>query len=444
MSRDVSRRTGATATATAGVLARLAPSEVPGPEWLAPARRAALSWVAEHGFPTRKHEDWRYTALDPILGTAYEPAPAGATARTDPAAAARRAPDLGGPRLVLVNGRFRADLSDLSGLQRGATVTDLAHALEAHRALVEPVLTTDEQWHAFVAVNHALAPDGVFIHLATGVQLPAPVHLVFVSDTGGSPLLSCPRSVFLLDPGSRAQVVETHVGSDGGIDGGAHCTNAVTDVRLGRGAELEHYKIQDEPLTAHHLAVLDVRQESASSFASHSAMLGAAIARQEVRVLLGGEGARVSLDGLYLPAGEQVHDNTVFVDHATPGCASRQLYKGALADHARGVFNGHIMVRRGADGTDAHQTNKNLLLSDRAEADTRPRLEIYADDVTCTHGAAVGQLDEQAVLYLRSRGIDERAARRLLVAAFVQEMLDRVALRPVREHVQALLAGRGE
>lgn len=440
MSRDVSRRTGATATATAGVLARLAPSEVPGPEWLAPARRAALSWVAEHGFPTRKHEDWRYTALDPILGTAYEPAPAGATARTDPAAAARRAPDLGGPRLVLVNGRFRADLSDLSGLQRGATVTDLANALQEHRALLEPVLAADEQWHAFVAVNHALAPDGVFIHLATGVQLPAPVHLVFVSDTGGSPLLSCPRSVFLLDPGSRAQVVETHVGFDGDL----HCTNAVTDVRLGRGAVLEHYKIQDEPLTAHHLAVLDVRQESASSFASHSTMLGAAIARQEVRVLLGGEGANASLDGLYLPTGEQVHDNTVFVDHATAGCASRQLYKGALAGHSRAIFNGHIMVRQGADETDAHQTNKNLLLSDRAEADTRPRLEIYADDVKCTHGAAVGQLDEQAVLYLRSRGIDRASARRLLVRAFIQEMLDRVALPPVREHVRALLDGRSE
>ena len=440
MSRDVSRRTGATATASAGVLARLAPAEVPGPEWLSPLRRAALAWVGEHGFPTRKHEDWRYTTLDPILGAAYEPAPATDTARVDAATVARRAADLGGPRLVLVNGHFRADLSELGGLPRGAIVTDLARALEEHRALLEPVLAADEQWHAFAAVNQALSPDGVFVRLAQGVRLPAPVHLVFVSDTQGAPLLSCPRSVFLLEPDSQAQLVETHIG----IDGDLHCTNAVTDVRLGRGAHLEHYKIQDEPLTAHHLALLDVRQESDSSFTAHSTMLGAAIARQEVRVRLGGEGAQASLDGLYLPVGEQVHDNTVFVDHAVPGCASRQLYKGALSGSSRGIFNGHIMVRAGADETDAHQTNKNLLLSDRAEADTRPRLEIYADDVKCTHGAAVGQLDEQAVLYLRSRGIDERAARRLLVAAFVQEMLDRIALGPVREQVQALVAGRDE
>jgi Fe-S cluster assembly protein SufD len=161
-----------------------------------------------------------------------------------------------------------------------------------------------------------------------------------------------------------------------------------------------------------------------------------------VRVLLAGAGAEAHLDGLYLPVGEQVHDNTIFVDHAVPGCASRQLYKGALSGRSRGIFNGHIMVRPRADGTDAHQTNKNLLLSDRAEADTRPRLEIYTDDVKCTHGAAVGQLDDKAVLYLRSRGIDERSARRLLVHAFIQEMLDRVTIEPVRDQLQALLADR--
>jgi Fe-S cluster assembly protein SufD len=440
MSRGVSRRTAATATASAGVLARLAPVEVPGPEWLAPLRRAALSWVGEHGFPTRKHEDWRYTALEPILGSAYEPATTADTARVDATTVAGRAPELGGPRLVLVNGHFRADLSDLGGLPRGAIVTDLADALQEHRALLEPVLAADGQWHAFAVINQALTPDGVFVRLSEGVRLPAPLHLVFVSDTQGAALLSCPRSVFLLGADSQARIVETHVGFDGDL----HCTNAVTDVRLGRGAVLEHYKIQDEPLTAHHLALLDVRQEGKSSFSSHSTMLGAAIARQEVRVLLGGEGATASLDGLYLPTGEQVHDNTVFVDHATAGCASRQLYKGALAGHSRAIFNGHIMVRQGADETDAHQTNKNLLLSDRAEADTRPRLEIYADDVKCTHGAAVGQLDEQAVLYLRSRGIDRASARRLLVRAFIQEMLDRVALAPVREHVRALLDGRSK
>jgi Fe-S cluster assembly protein SufD len=221
-----------------------------------------------------------------------------------------------------------------------------------------------------------------------------------------------------------------------------HCTNSLTDVVLGEDAQVEHYKVQDEPETAFHLALLDVRQHRGSRFGSHSIMLGGRIARQEVRVSLQEEGAEVSLDGLYLPRGEQVHDNTIFVDHAAINCTSHQLYKGVLGGRGRGVFNGHIMVRAGADGTDANQKNKNLILSDRAEADTRPRLEIYADDVKCTHGAAVGQMDEQAVLYLRSRGLSAQAARQLLVYAFVHEMVDRIALAPVREQLQALLEGR--
>jgi len=171
-------------------------------------------------------------------------------------------------------------------------------------------------------------------------------------------------------------------------------------------------------------------------------MFGGRIARQEVRVDLQGEGARVSLDGLALPHGEQVHDNTVFVDHAAPGCTSHQLYKSVLGGRARSVFNGHILVRPGADGTDANQKNKNLILSDRAEADTRPRLEIYADDVKCTHGAAVGQLDEEALLYLRSRGLTERGVRALLVHGFSRELVDRVELTRLRKHIAALVESR--
>jgi Fe-S cluster assembly protein SufD len=439
MSRDVRRGMAATATAGGGVLSRLAPADALGPQWLAPYRRAALAWVASHGFPTRRHEDWRYTALDPILGAAFEAAPGESALRVDATTVASRSANLGGPRLVFGNGHFRADLSDVGGLPAGATVIDLASALRDERELLEPIFRgADDQRHAFAAVNSALATDGVLVHLAEGVRLPAPIHLVFVTDTAGERLLASPRSVFLLDPASSAQIVETHIGTDGDV----HCTNTVTDVRLGRDASLEHYKIQDEPHTAYHLALLNVRQDSGSRFTSHSAMLGAAIARQEVRVLLAGEGADLHLDGLYLPVGTQTHDNTIFVDHASPGCASHQLYKGALSGRSRGIFNGHIMVRPGADGTDAHQTNKNLLLADRAEADTRPRLEIYADDVKCTHGAAVGQLDEQALLYLRSRGIDEQAARRVLVDAFIQEMIDRVSILPVRERLTTLLAAR--
>jgi len=244
--------------------------------------------------------------------------------------------------------------------------------------------------------------------------------------------------VILAEPGSRATIVETFAG----IDGDVYCTNAVTEAVLADDAQIEHYKVQNEPVTAFHLALLDVRQGRDSRFSSRSVMLGSSIARHEVRVLLDEVGAEVSLDGVYLPQGDQLHDNTIFIDHVATNCTSHQLYKGVLDGRGHGVFNGHIMVRPGADGTDANQKNKNLILSDRAEVDTRPRLEIYTDDVKCTHGAAVGQLDEDALLYLRARGIPLEAARGLLIYAFVHEMVDRIELEPLRAQLEALVASR--
>jgi Fe-S cluster assembly protein SufD len=440
------------ATATGGVLARLeldladlngdgtgAGAARQDPQWLAVARKHALAWVAEHGFPTRKDEDWKYTKLGPILDSPSEPARAGAGTRTSAQLLQSRTVDLGGPRLVFVNGQLRAEFSRVAGLPSGVTVSALADALVEHPDQLEQVLAHPSgQQHAFAAFNDALVADGAFIHLAAGSSVAEPIHLIFVSDTAGAALLSSPRCVVLADADSRATVVETHFGFDADV----HCTNSVTNVVLAPGARLEHYKVQDEPETAFHLALLDVRQSKDSYFASRSVMLGGRIARQEVRIGLVEDGAEVSLDGLYLPRGEQVHDNTIFVDHVATNCTSNQLYKGVLDDRGHGIFNGHIMVRHGADGTDANQKNKNLNLSDKAEADTRPRLEIYTDDVKCTHGAAVGQLDDEALLYLRSRGLTEQGARDLLVYAFIHEMLDRIELVPLREHVQALVEGR--
>jgi Fe-S cluster assembly protein SufD len=434
-------------SAAGGVLSRLEPEvavtdgDGRSPDWLVEARRDALRWVAIHGFPTRKDEDWRYTKLGPILNVPFEPAAwVDADARTSAALIHARAADLCGTRLVFVNGHFRVALSRAAALPPGVTVCSLAAAITAQPERLASILrrSPGAQHHAFAAFNGALATDGAFVHLPAGASVAEPIHLVFVSDTGGKALLSSPRCVVLADPGSRAIVVETHVGFDGDI----HCTNSVTDIVLADGAEVEHYKVQDEPETAFHLALLDVRQGGGSRFSSHSMMFGGRIARQEVRVLLRGDGAQLSLDGLSLPRGEQVHDNTIFVDHLAANCTSHQLYKNVLDGRGHGVFNGHIMVRPGADGTDANQKNKNLILSDRAEADTRPRLEIYADDVKCTHGAAVGQLDEEALLYLRSRGLTEQGARALLVHAFSHELVDRVKLTRLRKHVQVLLESR--
>lgn len=429
-----------TATAAGGLL-RLEPQpNAHHPAWLTEARRAAFEWVAEHGFPTLKDEEWRYTRLGPILDIPFVPAAAGVGHGLSSSTIDALAADLGGTRLVFVNGHFASELSSLAELPEGATVTNLASLLAEGAEGVEPFLARPfgQDHHAFTALNAALTEDGAFVHLRDGAIVDEPIHLVFFSDTGGSPLVSSPRSLVLAGPRSQVAIVETYLG----IPGDVYCTNAVTEVVLEEGAVVDHYKVQDESETAFHIALLDVRQGRDSTFSSHSVALGASIARHEVRVGLEAEGAEVSLDGLYMPRGDQHHDNPILVEHAAPHCTSRQLYKGVLDGHGRGVFNGRVVVRPGAAGSDAAQTNKNLLLSDHAEVDTRPRLEILADDVKCTHGATVGRLDEDAVFYLRSRGVPHLAARGLLIYAFANEMVERLRLEPLRSLVENLVAHR--
>src|SRR5664279_3322035 len=350
-------------TAVGGVLARVEPQRGDGdPAWLAEARRAALGWVGEHGFPTSKDEDWKYTGLDPILAVPFQAATAGLGRWISADMIEAVAVDLGGARLVFVNGHFASEFSRLTGLPAGAEVTSLAAVLAAGPERRERFFShAPGQHHAFAAFNDALTEDGAFVHLTPNTCVNQPIQLVFFSDTGGFPLMSSPRSVILAEPGSSATIVETYAG----IDGDVYCTNAVTEVVLAEDAQIEHYKVQGEPVTAFHLALLDVRQGRGSGFSSRSVMLGSRIARHEVRVLLEDVGAEVSLDGVYLPQGDQLHDLTIFVDHAAASCTSHQLYKGVLDGRGHGVFNGHIMVRPGADGTDANQKNKNLILSDR-------------------------------------------------------------------------------
>ena len=424
------------AVVPAGGLALLEP-ESDGPAWLTELRRSASDWIGAHGFPTRKDEDWRYTRLEPMLAVPFERARPGLShqhART-----ALNGLGLGGARLVFVNGLFAPQLSRVDELPSGARVTNLASVLAAGDERLEPLFSRFAPFqHAFEALNTALSGDGAFVSLAAGVVVEAPIELVFFSETGGTPVVSNPRSVVLAGPGSQATIVETHTG----LTGDVYCTNAVTEVILGAGANVTHYKIQDEPVSAFHLALLDVRQDRDSHFSSHVFALGSHIARQEVRAYLEGEEADVSLGGLYMPRGDQHHDNPVLVVHSAPRGTSRQLYKGVVDEDGHGVFNGHIIVRPGALGTDARQTNKNLLLSDDAEVDTRPRLEILTDDVKCAHGAAVGRLDEEALFYLRSRGVPEQSARGILTYAFAREMVDLVPLKPLRARLEALVTDR--
>ena len=411
------------------------------PGWLKALRRSAFEWVGEHGFPTGKDEAWKYTRVAPILEIPFAPAEPGARRALSPGDVIELAGELGGPRLVFVNGYFVPELSALKSLPKGAKLGSLASVFAQGGEALESLLWRRlfrEHPQAFTALNVALGEDGAFIRIPAHMTIEEPIHLVFISDAGATPLMSHPLSVVFAGAGSRATIVETHAG----IAGGIYLSNAVTELVLDEGAVVEHYKVQNEAESAFHLAFMDVRQGRASRFSAHSVALGAALARHEVKVTLEAPEAQVALNGLYLPRGRQHLDNPTTIEHAAPHCTSRELYKGVVDGHGRGVFDGHVVVQPGAMKTDASQTNKNLLLSASAQAYTRPRLEIFADDVKCAHGATVGQLDEEALYYLRTRGIPQQAARNLLTYAFASEMVELIQVPPLRSRVQQMLATR--
>jgi len=409
------------------------------PTWVKEMRTSSLQWIAQHGFPTLKDEDWKYTQIKTVLEVPFQVATRLTSWLPSIGEIDGLAGNLGGTRLVFINGHFSAQLSSLTDLPGGARATSLVSALVEDAALLEPILTDylPAPRHAFTALNAALSQDGAFIQIPKDTTISEPIHMVFLSDVGASPVVSSPRSVVLAGARSRATIVETYVGNSG-----MHLTNAVTEVILDEGARVEHYKIQDEADTGFHFGALHVRPGRDSSFSTNGFALGAAIARHEVWVRLESEGANVSLNGVYLPKENQHHDNPTLIEHIAPHCTSRQLYKGILGGHGRGVFNGRVVVGHEALGSDASQTNKNLLLSDTAVVDTRPRLEILTDDVRCTHGASVGQLDEDAVFYLRSRGVPQQEARSVLTYAFAREMVDLIQVDPLRTHVESKVALR--
>jgi Fe-S cluster assembly protein SufD len=410
------------------------------PAWLHRIRRSAIDRFAEVGFPTVRLEDWKYTNVAAIAAAAFPPvldeAPAGPGAEAlEPFAFATP-----GPRLVFVNGRYSAKLSSPASLPSGVRVTSLAEALVTDAAVVERHLARHGDWarNGFTALSAAFAQDGAFVHLAPGTRVEEPIHLLFVAAAPAAPVLSQPRNLVVAERESRATIVEHYVA----VGDDTYLTNAVTEVVAGEGAIVEHYRVQQESRRGFHVGTTEVRQARDSRFTSGSVSLGGRLARHDLNVRFDAEGASCELDGLYVVGDRQHVDNHTLIDHARPRCTSRQLYKGVLDGASRAVFNGRVIVRPDAQRTDAHQTNKNLLLSASAEVDTKPQLEIFADDVKCTHGAAVGQLGEDAVFYLRSRGLGEAAARTLLTYGFVSDVLARIAVEPLRARLDALLMAR--
>lgn len=405
--------------------------------WLTERRAAARAALLDQGFPTLRDEDWKYTDVRAIAARRFRPGIAGELAAAE-LAAASFAGD-GAHELRFVNGVFTPGAAAPT-LPAGVIVLPLAEALARHETTLAEQLGrhADARKHGFLAMNTAVAGDGALIFVPDGVTVEIPVSLLFASAAAAEPTGSCPRVVIVLGRHARATVVECFTGSDAG----EYLTNAVTEVRLGPGAQLTHYRLQQEGARAYHVANLSVTQEQDSRLVSHVVALGGLLARNEIDVRLAAPGAHATLNGLYVTEGRQHVDNHTRVDHLVPNTGSDEHYRGVLGGKSRAVFNGKVVVHRDAQKTDARQANANLLLSDDAEVDTKPELEIYADDVKCSHGASIGRLDENMLFYLRSRAIPLATARALLTYAFADEVIRHVGIAPIRARIEQHVLGR--
>jgi Fe-S cluster assembly protein SufD len=415
----------------------------PQTKWLAPLRKAGIASFADQGFPTLHDEDWRFTNVAPIAQLPFQLAREAAVNGAETKLIAESVfTKLPGHRLVFVNGFFSAKLSGIKPVSGGVRIENLSAALAKDSALIEKHLGKYAHTanNTFAALNQAFFTDGAFIFVPADVAVAEPVQLIYISSAKNSGEIILPRNLVIAGANSKLTVVESYI-STGNI---AYFTNAVTEILAGDNAAVEHIKLQDEALDAFHIATIAGEFGRASNVTVHSFALGAKLSRTNIRTKLAGEGLECILNGLYLTKDEQLADHHMIVEHAQPHCASHEYFNGILDDKSKGVFHGRIYVHPISQKPDAKQTNKNLLLSDDATADTKPQLEIYADDVKCTHGATIGQLNDESIFYLRSRGIGTDMARQMLIHAFAGEIIERVKCEPAREELDKLIWDRLE
>jgi Fe-S cluster assembly protein SufD len=412
-----------------------------GPEWLEPVRRAASARFTSVGFPTPRDEEWRFTPVGPIAQRTWRAVNGEAAGVT----AERLTPFIFGhpewSTLVFVDGAYSETLSRVSALPAGVRVGSLADALRGNGALLPAHLTRHApvEDSPFTAANTAAFRDGGLLYVPAGLDLDRPVHFVYLTTGAAEDTVIHPRNLIVVDRGARASVIESYVTL---VPEAVYWTNPVSEVSAAEGSWLEHTRIQRESERAYHVGLTHVNQRRDSHYRSFSMAMGGALARHNLHVRLNDENIETLMYGLYITRGEQVVDNHTAIYHDQPNCRSWEVYKGVLDGRSRAVFNGKVFVRPEAQKTDAKQTNRNLLLSDAAKVDTKPQLEIFADDVRCTHGATVGRLDDVALFYARSRGVPQEAAERLLTYAFAAEVIEEVALEPVRQELDRLVLER--
>jgi Fe-S cluster assembly protein SufD len=413
---------------------------LPGPVWLEQLRQAGIASFDAMGFPTLKNEDWKYTNVEPIAAQSFAQANGEAKTLAGAEVFPRALIETDAPRLTFVNGIYSAALSNTSSLPPGLRLGPLAEFIAQGDPAVAAQLgqlARAEDQH-FVALNSAFLGDGAVVSLAPGCRLERPIYLLFVSTAGAQPVISQPRILLLLGAGSEAKIVESYLG----VSGKAYFCNAVTELAGAEDSIVEHYRLQQDSDQGFHVGTLAASLARGCHLTAHAVTLSGALVRNNVRVLLNGAGAACVLNGLYLADGKQHVDNYTLIEHVSPRASSLELYKGVLGGAAHGVFNGKIIVHKDAQKSDARQTNKNLLLSDSAVIDTKPQLEIHADDVKCSHGSTIGQLDGDAIFYLRSRGLDVAAARSLLSFAFASDVVLRMSIEHLRQRLDEYLVGR--
>ena len=407
--------------------------------WLKGARKKALEQFESLGFPTTKLENWRYTNVSRISKSRFQLSPGYASNGLTPARLRGLMAAMGdGHTLVFVNGHFAEDLSRIDRLPEDVIVRSLAESLESDRESLEPHLNriAVEKDQAFTALNTALLHDGAWIEIPQGTVVAEPIQLVYLSTPGErTPFMSHVRNLIVAGANSQATIIEVYKG----MGAAASFTNTVTEVAGGENASIDHYKIQNESDDDCHMGSIQVKMARNATFTSHAISMGAALSRTDLGVVMNAPGGDCTLNGLYVVSDSQHVDSHTVVDHAGPHCSSRELYKGVLSGRARGVVDGKVIVRPDSQKTDARQVNNNLLLSDNALVDTKPQLEINADDVKCAHAATIGQLDQDALFYMRARAIGFEEARHILIRGFVNDMLERIRVEPLKAGLEDLL-----
>ncbi|MDO8989470.1 MAG: Fe-S cluster assembly protein SufD [Sideroxyarcus sp.] len=412
----------------------LAGHDVP---WVTRARQSAFARFAECGFPTRRDEEWKYTDVAAIAKrTSLAPDNIPPDPSSEAALFAWTLAQKGTHLMVFVNGHYSDELSALGELPKGVRAESLAEVLDGSADLSEAFFDREHEHGVFAALNNALMTDGAVLELAPGAVLEKPLYLLFISSGNGT--ADYPRNIIMAGEGARATVIEHYFG----MMEAHNFTNALTQISLAARADLQHCKLLQEGNASYHIAGIHAEQAAGSRFVSQSFALGGRLARNDITSRLDGPECRCNFDGLYLLDGRQHADHHTRIDHCAPSCTSREYYRGILDGESHGVFNGKVVVHPGAIKTDAHQSNRNLLLSRQAEIDTKPQLEIFADDVKCTHGATVGHLDDDALFYLRTRGVDEESARSLLIYGFANDIVARVEAPDMRARIEHLVLDR--